>query len=374
MDNKISRGLEGVVVCETSISFINGKAGKLSYRGIPVETLASNSSFEETAYLLWNDHLPNRLELQELERKLREARELPREVLKVLFDLPKDLHYMDVLKTILSLIGALDWRNSKDLYETAIKITSILPTIIAYYYRYSKDLKIIPPNPSLNHIENFYWMCFENLEDEEFIEALESCLILHMEQGLNASTFSSLVIGSTLSDMYSCVVGALGALKGSLHGGANERVLNMLEEVGAINNVEKYVEESFKLKRRIMGFGHRVYKTYDPRAVYIKELLESVITDHNDELYKYLKIAEKLEEILVNNPVKRLYPNIDLYSGIFYSYLGFPRKMFTALFALSRVVGWTAHVIEYTKNNRLFRPSSKYIGSMHKDYTPIDER
>jgi citrate synthase len=373
MDIKIFKGLEGVLVCETSISFIDGIAGRLSYRGIPVEVLADNSCFEETAFLLWNNSLPNQAELQELKNELLKHRKLPQEVLKVLFNLPKDLHYMDVLKTILSLFGALDWRNSKDLYETAIKITSIIPTIIAYYFRYSNDLKIIPPDNSLSHTENFYYMCFGNLNDK-FIKALESCFVLHMEQGLNASTFSSMVVGSTLSDMYSCIVSALGALKGPLHGGANERVLCMLEEIGSLENVEKYVEESFRIKRKIMGFGHRIYKTYDPRAIYIKNLLEEIITDKERKEYKYFQMAKKLEEILVNNPVKKLYPNIDLYSGIFYSYLGFPKKMFTALFALPRVVGWTAHVIEYTKDNKLFRPSGKYVGPVHRNYVSIEER
>jgi citrate synthase len=183
-----------------------------------------------------------------------------------------------------------------------------------------------------------------------------------------------MVVGSTLSDMYSCIVSALGALKGPLHGGANERVLCMLEEIGSLENVEKYVEESFRIKRKIMGFGHRIYKTYDPRAIYIKNLLEEIITDKERKEYKYFQMAKKLEEILVNNPVKKLYPNIDLYSGIFYSYLGFPKKMFTALFALPRVVGWTAHVIEYTKDNKLFRPSGKYVGPVHRNYVSIEER
>jgi len=374
MNSNLPRGLEGVIACETSICLIDGKNGKLFYRGIPIEILAEKSSFEETAFLLWFEDLPRKEELTELTKKLSINRELPKEILKVLMDLPKDLHYMDVLKTIISLIGALDWKNSKDLLETAVKIVAMFPTIIAYYYRYSNNLEIVHPDPSLSHVENFYWMCFGNLGNRKILKALESCIILHMEQGLNASTFSSLVIGSTLSDMYSCIVGALGALKGPLHGGANERVLNMLDKIGSVENVEKYVRESFEIKRKIMGFGHRVYKTYDPRAIFIKRLLEELIADESNSSYKYFEIAKRLEEILTNNSVKKLYPNIDLYSGIFYNHLGFPRKMFTALFALSRVVGWTAHVIEYTQNNKLFRPSSKYIGPVCKKYIPIEER
>lgn len=372
--NNISRGLEGVIVCETSICLIDGKNGKLFYRGIPIEVLAERSSFEETAFLLWFGNLPSKEELENFTKALVANRELPEEIWKILTNLPKDLHYMDVLKTIVSLIGALDWRNSKDPLKTSIKIAAMFPTIIAYYYRYSNNLKIIHPDPSLSHVENFHWMCFGELEDKEKLRALESCFVLHMEQGVNASTFSSLVIGSTLSDMYSCVVGALGALKGPLHGGANEKVLNMLDEIGSIENVERYVEKSLKIKRKIMGFGHRVYKTYDPRAIFIKKLLEKLITDRSNDSYKYFEMAKKLEEVLTNNPVKRLYPNIDLYSGIFYNHLGFPKEMFTALFALSRVVGWTAHVIEYTKDNKLFRPSSKYIGPVYKSYIPIEER
>lgn len=362
----IQKGLEGVKICESSICYLDGINGRLYYRGIPVEELAEKSTFEETAYFLWYGKLPTKSELEEFKRKMADYRELPDEALEILYHLPKDLHYIDVLKIFLSIHGSMDG-NDEDLREKAIRVASVFPTILAYYYRYSKGKELIKPRKDLSHVENFYYMMFG--ERNEKIRLLESAFILLMEQDINASTFAALVIASTLSDLYSCIVGALGALKGPLHGGASEKVPPMLEEIGSEDRVEEFVQKCLKEKRKIMGFGHRVYKTYDPRAVFLKRVLQEHFPDS-----KLFRIASKLEEYIVSNKIKNIYPNVDLYSSILFEELGFPRNMFTALFATARVVGWTAHVIEYVNDNKLIRPTSEYVGPMNAEYIPFERR
>ena len=362
----IFKGLEGVKVCKTSICYMDGSNGRLFYRGIPVETLADKSSFEEVAYLLWYGKLPTKSQLEEFKSKFSRNRDLSPESLEILFKLPKNLHYVDVLKIFLSIHGSVD-NGEEDLQEKAIKIASVFPTILAYYYRYSNDLELIPPREDLPHIENFYHMVFGKRDG--YLRALESAFILLMEQDLNASTFTAMVIGSTLSDLYSCIVGALGALRGPLHGGACEKVPPMLEEIGSEDKVEEYVQRCLAEKKKIMGFGHRIYKTYDPRAVYLRDTIQRLFPDN-----KLFKIAKRLEEYIVGNRIKNIYPNVDLYSSIFFEAMGFPRSMFTALFAMARVVGWTAHVIEYVSDNKLIRPESEYVGPMDVEYIPIERR
>ncbi|MCD6552362.1 citrate synthase/methylcitrate synthase [Thermotoga sp.] len=362
----IQKGLEGVKICESSICFLDGVNGKLYYRGIPVEELAEKSSFEETAYLLWYGKLPTKNELEKFKEKMVEYRDLSDKAVTILHHLPRNLHYIDVLKIFLSIHGSTDGVD-EDLKEKAIKIASVFPTILAYYYRYSRSEEPIKPRKDLSHVENFYYMMFG--EKNGKVHLLESAFILLMEQDINASTFAALVIASTLSDLYSCIVGALGALKGPLHGGASEKVPPMLEEIESEDRVEEYVQKCLREKKKIMGFGHRVYKTYDPRAVYLKKVLQGHFPNS-----KLFKIASKLEDYIVSNRIKNIFPNVDLYSSILFEEFGFPRNMFTALFATARVVGWTAHVIEYVSDNKLIRPTSEYVGSLDVKYIPIERR
>jgi len=245
--------------------------------------------------------------------------------------------------------------------------------MIAYYHRARTGEEVVPPNPELGHAANFLYMLHGKKPDEEEARIFDIALILHAEHGLNASTFAAMVTASTLSDINSAIVSAIGALKGPLHGGANERVLRMLDEIGSVDKAEEYVLNALAEKRRIMGFGHRVYKTYDPRARILKQYAEYLSEKYNDR--KYISIGEKIEEIMIRELGKKgIFPNVDFYSGIVYHFLGIPRDLFTPVFAMARSVGWAAHVCEYTQNNRIFRPRAYYTGPDYVEYVPIEQR
>ncbi|MBC7331070.1 MAG: citrate synthase/methylcitrate synthase [Synergistetes bacterium] len=368
-DGELRLGLEGVAVALSSISYLDGERGRLSYRGFAVEDLAINSSFEEVAYLLWFGSLPNESELLWLSSQLVRERRIPEEVIDLMRQFPKDVHPMDVLRSVVSLLSFYTDDDSVS-YKSAVALTAKLPTILAYWYRMRSGLPLIPPKEDLNHADNFLYMMFGEIP--KYSHLFERALILHAEQEINASTFAAMVTSSTLSDMYSAVVSAIATLKGPLHGGANERVLKMLEEIGSVENVESYFNAKVSSKERIMGFGHRVYKTYDPRARLIKEWLCEI---DKSEGVEYLSVALKLEELVLERfKDKKLYPNVDFFSGILYNHFGIPKDFFTAIFAMARVVGWTAHVIEYRQNNRLFRPVAVYNGPMNLSYREVKER
>lgn len=371
---RIFKGLENVAVAETSLSYINGEEGKLIYRGIPVEVLAEKASFEEVAFLLWFGHLPKKEELDGLVRYMSANRNIHPEIENYIARLPNRAHPMDILRSCVSLFSIFeDPQDSYDELQRAARITGKLPTIVSYHYRQSRGMEPVLPDKSLDHASNFYYMITGKKPDEEISKLMNSILILHAEQGLNASTFTAMVIASTLSDMYSSVTGAIGALKGSLHGGANEKVIDMIEEIGIPENVEDYVEKALKEKRKIPGFGHRVYKTYDPRSKVLREYARKLSLKMNDT--KYFPVAEQLEKIVVEKLAhKKIFPNVDLYSGIVYKLLGFPKEIYTAIFAIARVVGWTAHVIEYTKSNKIIRPCGVYVGPMNAEYIPLEAR
>lgn len=368
-DGEVKWGLEGVVVTVSSISYLDGERGKLCYRGFDVEDLALNSSFEEVAYLLWFGSLPTKEELNWLSSELSKERELPLEVVKIMELFPRDSHPMDVLRSVVSILSLYLKDNSLS-FKNAISLTSKMATIAAYWYRMKNGLPIIPPDKRLSHADNFLYMMFG--EVPKFSHLFDKMLILHAEQEINASTFSAMVTSSTLSDMYSAVVSAIGTLKGPLHGGANERVLEMLEEIGSLENVEGYFNAMVSRRERIMGFGHRVYKTYDPRA----KLMRKWLCELNEgQRVKYLDIALKLEELVLSRfKDKKIYPNVDFFSGILYNHFGIPKEFFTVLFAIARVVGWTAHIIEYQQNNRLFRPLAIYSGPTGLSYREVKEQ
>ncbi|AGB04908.1 2-methylcitrate synthase/citrate synthase II [Aciduliprofundum sp. MAR08-339] len=372
-----SKGLEGVIAALSSISAIDGNEGKLIYRGIPIEMLAKYSSYEETAYLLLYGDLPTREELDEFSSQMRELRILPKKVEDCVKELPPNPHPMDILKVAVAHAGLYDpdqYRCCREgVMRKVIRIIAQIPTIIAYYHRARTGQEIVPPDQNLGHAANFLYMLHGKKPDEEEARIFDIALILHAEHGLNASTFAAMVTASTLSDINSAIVSAIGALKGPLHGGANERVLKMLDEIGSPDKAEEYVLNALKEKRRIMGFGHRVYKTYDPRARILKEYAEYLSDKYNDR--KYISIGEKIEEIMIRElGNKGIFPNVDFYSGIVYQFLGIPRDLFTPVFAMARSVGWAAHVCEYTQNNRIFRPRAYYTGPDYVEYVPIENR
>ncbi len=372
-----SKGLEGVIAALSSISAIDGMNGKLIYRGIPIEMLAKYSTYEETAYLLLYGELPTKNALEKFSSEMRELRVLPKKVEECIVELPPNPHPMDILKVALAHSALYDPDRDKccrdGVMRKVIRIIAQIPTMIAYYHRARTGQKVVPPDPELGHAANFLYMLHGKKPNEEEAKIFDIALILHAEHGLNASTFAAMVTASTLSDINSAILSAIGALKGPLHGGANERVLKMLDEIGTPDKAEEYVLNALKEKRRIMGFGHRVYKTYDPRARILKEYAEYLSNKYNDR--KYIEIGERIENIMIRELGKKgIFPNVDFYSGIVYQFLGIPRDLFTPVFAMARSVGWAAHVCEYTAHNRIFRPRAYYIGPDYVEYVPIEKR
>jgi len=367
----LAKGLEGVVVKETTISMVDGVNGVLIYRGYDVKELAEYSNFEEVAFLIYNGYLPTFEELTIFQKKLREYKYLDKKYIDFLQIISEAHDYMDILKIAVAYIGALE-NEKDDIFNISCRLVSIMPMILSYSYRIKNKLPIIEPSDKLTHIENFYYMFHGKLPEDDIKKALDISMILHAEQGINASTFSALVISSSMTDIYSAISGAIGCLKGYLHGGANRKVLDMLDEVGSVKNVSEYVENCIKNKKRVMGFGHRIYKTYDPRSIVLKKIATNLSKKYSS---KYLDIAIKMEEEVVKRlGPKKIFPNVDFYSGIVYDMLGFPREVFTPLFAVARIVGWTAHIMEYRKDNRIFRPVAKYTGPENLKYVPIEER
>ena len=381
LDNKpeinYSKGLDGVIAALSSISAIDGEKGELTYRGIPIEVLAKYSTYEETAYLILYSKLPTKKELEDFTNQLKELRYLPKRVEEKLRELPLGSDPMDILKIAVAYAELYDPDRNKSCHEGAmrkvIQIIAQIPTIIAYYHRVRVGQEIVPPNPDLSHAANFLYMLHGNMPDEEDARIFDIALILHAEHGLNASTFAAMVTGSTLSDINSAIVSAIGTLKGPLHGGANKEVFKMLEEIGTPDKAEEYIFNALKERRKVMGFGHRVYKTYDPRAKILKEYAEYLSDKYEDR--RWISISEKIEEVMTRKLGKKgIFPNIDFYSGIVYHFLGIPHDLFTPVFAMARSVGWAAHVCEYVQNNRIFRPRAYYIGPIYVEYTPIDQR
>jgi len=371
-----SHGLEGVAAFETSISYIDGKDGILIYRGIPIEELAEKSSFEETAYFLIYGSLPTEKELKKFSGDLENHISLNPQDIKWLKDFPVSAHPMDVLNTCVSLMslsegGDYEVGTESDL-KAGIHIMGKIPSYIAAFDRIRRGKGPIPPDSKLSYAANFLWMLTGEKPEEKEARIMDLCLILHAEHGVCASTFGALVTSSTFSDVYSSIVTAIGTLKGYLHGGANEQVIRMLEEIGGVENVEDYVSEAMKEKKKIMGFGHRVYKALDPRARILKKYARD-LTDKRDEVL--FKTALKVEEVMEKKfGPKGIYPNVDFYSGFVYKALGIPTDLFTSIFALARSAGWIAHILEYRESNRIFRPRGIYNGPINVKYIPIEER
>ncbi len=384
-----AKGLEGVTAAETRMSYIDGEKGILEYVGIPIDALARHSTFEETVFLLWNFKLPSKAELADFSSQLRSRYKLPSELVKLILNTPKDAQPMHVLRTMASALALSDKDpNANDLKsarDKALNILAQIPTIIAYYDRHRRGLPLVEPRTDLGFAANFLNMLNGKEPTEAVRRAFDICMILHADHGLNNSTFTARVITSTLSDMYSAITGAIGSLRGPLHGGANEEVMEMLFEIEAEakkqnKDVKAYIEPYImdKLARRhegarIMGFGHRVYKTIDPRATFLKTFAKQIATDTgNLRLYEMSSTIEELMKREVG--AKGIYPNVDFYSATTYHSIGLKLDLFTPMFAMSRVSGWAGHCIEQLDGNRLFRPKAEYIGPHDAPYTPIEQR
>ncbi|ACO03476.1 MAG TPA: citrate synthase [Persephonella sp.] len=374
---EVYAGLAGIPVVKSSISYIDGEKGVLEYRGIPIEELAKNSNFLETSYLLVFGKLPSKEEYEKFVSDVKDNLFLDRSIIQFLKDIPPETHPMKVLQSIIPVLSAFDENkevlDEKHHYSALVNLLGKVPTILATWKRIKEGKEIVMPDPSLDYGENFLYMISGRKPDKLEGRIFDRCLILHAEHTINASTFTAIVVVSTLADFYSAVSSAVGSLSGRLHGGANERVYYMLNELKHINDIEGYVDQKLSRKERIMGFGHRVYKTYDPRAKIIKEMLDQILSlKGNNEL---VRIATELEKIVLDRlKGKKIYPNIDFYSGILYSLLGIPVEFYTPVFAMARISGWIAHCKEYIRENKLFRPTQIYDGGHNIRYLPLEKR
>ena len=372
----VSRGLEGVVANATRLSDVIGDKGQLIYAGYDINELAGKVSYEEVVFLLWNNRLPNRDELTACANTLRSLRRLPDAVIDFIKNAPKNALPMDVMRTAVSMLGLYD----PDIHreptmeinrQRARSITAKIGVIAAYFHRARKNQPLPPIREDLGEAAHFlYLMCGEE-PTREAAETLDLAFVLHADHGTNASTFSARVTISTLTDIYSAVTSAIGTLKGPLHGGANEGVIHMLQKIDKIENVDAYIEDQLAQKKKIMGIGHRVYKTLDPRAPHLRNMAVKLSEKLGDP--KWIKMSERIAELMKQK--KNLNANVDFYSATVYYSLGIPTDLFTPVFAVARTSGWCAHILEQLEDNRLFRPLSEYVGEpAGKKVVPIDQR
>ena len=375
----MSKGLEGVVAAETTICRVFGEEGRLVYRGYEIEDLAANASFEEVCWLLWNEDLPTQSELAALKAEFAEAMVLDPRIVDVIRAAPRSAHPMATLRTAASALSFID-AETEDMAEAAnrrkaVRITAQLPVLSAAIDRMRKGLEPFEPDASLGLGANFLWMLTGERPDELKSRTIDAALTLHAEHGLNASTFAARVTAATLADIHSAIVSAIGTLKGPLHGGANEQVMAMLKRIGTAEKAESYIVDALDRKEKIMGFGHRVYRTTDPRAPILRDLSMQLSERAGDT--PWLDISNRVVEAMrreMDARGKQIYPNVDFFSASVYYTLGIPTDMFTNVFAIARAAGWTAHVIEQYANNRLIRPEADYTGPFGRTVAPIGQR
>ena len=369
-----AKGLEGVVAASTRLSDVRGDIGQLVYCGYDINELAGKVTFEEVVHLLHHDHLPNRQELEELKGLLAAKRELPKGVVSIITAFPKDAPPMHAIRTAVSALGCFDPEadnNSMDENRLkALRLIARIPMITAYFHRHRQGKSLLPPDPSMGEAANFLYLIDGEKPSAEKMKTLDLCYVLHADHGMNASTFSARVTIATLSDMYSAITSAIGTLKGPLHGGANEGVIKMLQEIGSLDRVDDYIAEALAQKKKIMGIGHRVYKTLDPRAPHLKRMAQILSAKIGEP--KWIQMSERIAELMLKE--KNLHANVDFYSATVYYSLGIPTDLFTPIFAISRTAGWTAHVLEQLADNRLIRPQSQYSGPVGLKVVPIEER
>ncbi len=370
----VDMGLEDVVVSTSTICDVNGKTGQLIYRGYDIHDLVAQATFEEVVYLLWHEDLPSRSQLDELNRQLRANRSLPSPAVDVMKAIPKTAAPMDVLRTVVSFLGLYDPDGRDNSIEAtkrkALRLTAQFPTVVATFYRLRQSKEIVPPDPSLSHAANLLYMMNGARPDDYTAKTMDVALTLHADHEFNASTFSARVTIATLSDLYDAIVAAIGTLSGPLHGGANEQVMRMLIEVGSEQAAERWIRDALARKARIMGFGHRVYKTDDPRAVELKEMSREL--GERTGQPQWYRMSERIQRVMLQE--KGLYANVDFYSASAYYVMGIPIDLYTPIFAASRISGWSAHVLEQLQHNRLIRPRSDYLGARDRKVVPLDRR
>ncbi|MFL6208085.1 MAG: citrate/2-methylcitrate synthase [Pyrinomonadaceae bacterium] len=367
-------GLRGVVAASSSIGDVNGERGELIYQGYNIHDLAAHSTFEEVVFLLWHGRLPNQSELDELKQTIGASYEVPPQVLDLMRSFPRTAEPMDTLRTAISALAFYD-QNARDTsragaLRTATRLTAQFPVIVAAIERLRQGQELIAPESELNLASNFLYMLKGELPAERAARIFDVCLILHADHELNASTFTARVVAGTLADMYNAVTAALGALAGPLHGGANTNVMKMLLEIGEVERAESYVQAALAEKRKIMGIGHAVYKTEDPRATHLRKFSKEMGERKGET--KWYEISRRIEEIVHRE--KGMYPNVDFYSASTYYMMDIPLDLYTPIFAVSRISGWTGHILEQYANNKLIRPRAEYIGPRDLTYVPIAER
>lgn len=367
-------GLRGVVAAQSSIGDVNGEQGILIYQGYDIHDLAEHSTFEEVVYLLWHGKLPNQNELETHTAEIRANYGVPAHVIELMKQFPKDSDPMDVLRTAVSALDFYDkdghGTDRENATKAATKITGQIGTIAAAWDRIRNGLDTIAPDSSLSIAENFLYMLRGERADADETRMFDVCLILHADHELNASTFTTRVVAGTLADMYGCVTAGIAALAGPLHGGANTAVMKMLIEIGDLDNVDGWLDKALEEKRKIMGIGHAVYKTEDPRATWLRRY--SKYMADKTGVQKWFEMSQRIENLMLEK--KGMHPNVDFYSASTYYMMGIALDMYTPIFAVSRISGWTGHILEQYSNNKLIRPRAEYIGERGLTYTPIGER
>jgi citrate synthase len=368
------KGLREIVAAQTKVSDIDGTQGRLWYVGYPIEDLAANASYEEVAFLLHELRLPTQPELDELAAFMIEQRDPSEFIADLMPTLAQQASPMSMLRTTVSAASTYDpdgWDNGAEAnHRKALRLISVTPTFLAMYHRMRTGQEIVEPHPKLGHAANFLYMLTGVEPSPEDADTLDTTFTLYADHTMNASTFTARIIASTLADMHSAITGAIAALKGPLHGGANEESMKMLEEVGSPDRAEAYIKDRLERKQKIMGFGHAVYKTMDPRARILKRMAKATGERHGDT--HWYEISEAIEDVTLGE--KGLNPNVDFYAASVYHMLGIPTDLMTPIFAVARMAGWTAHVREQYADNRVIRPDSEYIGPRDQHWVPIDER
>lgn len=370
----VKAGLEDIVAASSTICDVNGAEGRLIYQGYDIHDLAQQSTFEEVVYLLWFGRLPTRTEYETIERELRVNRQLPKQVVELMRAFPQKASPMEVLRTTVSALSMYDADTHDNGRESnirkATRLTAQFPTIVAYWDNIRNGKETLTPREDCNLATNFLYMLKGSMPADIEAKSLDIALILHADHELNASTFAARVAAATLTDMHAAIVAAIGTLAGPLHGGANQEVIKMLLDIGNLSAVEPYIKKMFGEHKKVMGFGHRVYKTEDPRAWHLRQMSEALGKRAGDT--KWYEMSRKIEELVLAD--KGLYANVDFYSASVYYMLGIPVDLFTPIFACSRIAGWSAHVLEQFANNRLIRPRADYTGPRNQKYIPVTER
>jgi len=368
-------GLRGVVAAQSKIGDVNGEQGILIYQGYDIHDLAANATFEEVVYLLWNERLPNQAELDDLTAQFSAHYAIPTEVVEMMKAFPKDANPMDVLRTTVSALAFFDKESAhktdrENAVKASIKLTAQFPALVAAWERIRNGKDVVAPLSDKSIAYNFMYQLKGETPDEEEVHMMDVCLILHADHELNASTFATRVASGTLADVYGAVVAGIATLAGPLHGGANTAVMNMLLEIGDVDKVDSWLDDALATKRKIMGIGHAVYKTEDPRATNLRRFSKRMA--EKTGITKWYEMSEKIEKAMLEK--KGMHPNVDFYSASAYYLMGIPTDQYTPIFAVSRISGWTGHILEQYANNKLIRPRAEYVGARDLKYVPIAER